>query len=419
MEDKFRLTFEGEDKDLVSKIDSVTAKLNKTKQLNAKFSKERSALAREERKEAFNSLTLDEKRLRLTKQQLDLEKNLARARAQGNSTRVGALALSLARNRSSMRGIGGSSNVESEIGLGGAIASRFGPAALAGAVAAAARSALHFADETSDLADQLGVTKTQIIQITRAAGYAGASQGKVLGNLSSLSAVRSAALGGDDKAKALFSKYGVDPTKGNIIELAQAISNSLGPQGMQNADRGAMGTFFGRRPEGILATLKNIPEVGDDLESKIDRLDKANTRIEQFWNSVKDASAMSFASILQAGDFSLEKGNELRKRFPTLAKMFPAASGFLSLFENKQQSSSSFADKRRAEDEFIRNPMVSEHYEDPYRRSAVPQADALARMGLYIGGGPNNPSNLMKQQLSELKAIKEATRNQTQAIRNW
>ncbi len=51
-------------------------------------------------------------------------------------------------------------------------------------------------------------------------------------------------------------------------------------------------------------------------------------------------------------------------------------------------------------------------------RSPVAQADSLARMGLYIGGGPNAAQTIMRQQLTELKLIKEASRANNQAIRN-
>jgi len=39
-------------------------------------------------------------------------------------------------------------------------------------------------------------------------------------------------------------------------------------------------------------------------------------------------------------------------------------------------------------------------------------------MGLYIGGGPNAAQTIMRQQLTELKLIKEASRANNQAIRN-
>lgn len=416
-DDKYRLIFEGEDSDLVRKIDDTTNKLNKQRDLVMKFNKERSAIARADRKDAFNSLSIEEKRVKLTSKQLELERHLTRARAQGNGVRMSALQLSMARNSAAIRGLGASGGGASGTGaVAGYGILRAGLAEIIGAsIAGAARSALHFADEMSDLAEQLGVTRKEIIEITRAAGYAGASSKQIVGNLSTLSATRSAALGGDERSKALFSKYGIDPTQGNTIELAQKIANSLGPAGMTSADRGAMGQFFGRRPEAMIATLRNVQDVDGGLDSKIDRLDQANTRIEKFWNSMKELNAAAFAGVLQAHDFIIAKGSELRSKYPTLSKMFPTAVGYLAAMGEGNNGPTSMADKRRLDDTVLR-PNVGGIVSQSTFRSPVAQADSLARMGIYIGGGPNAAQTIMRQQLTELKLIKEAARENNKVM---
>lgn len=427
-DDTYRLILKGEDSDLVKKIDETTAKLNKQRDLVTKFNRERASIAKADRREAFNSLSVEEKRVKLTRQQLDLERHLARARAQGNDTRVAALRLSMARNRVASAGLGSAVVSQSQgagsTALGTLAALRGGPAGLAiaavgGAIFKAASSALKFADEMSDMAEQVGISRAEMVQITRASGAAGVSVRHMLGGLSALEAQRSAALGGDAKAQALFARYGVDPSQGNSFEVARRIAGALGNGSLQTEDRGAMGQLFGRRPEAMLSMLRNVQEVDGGLENKIQRLDAANARIEQFWNKVNEVNATVFASILNA----IDKYNEFSANPRTGA---PGSMNGLDFVQSRlSKAPTSLSDAvagpgmgrfRRSEDTVLGGGgFVS----DPTFRTAVPAADALARMGLYIGGGPNSSNNIMRQQLAELKAIKDATRGNTQAIRNW
>lgn len=423
-DDKYRLIFEGEDSDLVRKIDATTDRLNKQRDLVLKFNKERAQIARADRKDAFNALTNEEKRVKLARQQLDLERHLARARQQGNNVRESALRLSLARNQMSMRGLGGSGVTSSGAsGAAGALAGvgilRAGPIGIiAAALGGAAKSSLSFADEMSDLAEQLGVSRKEIIEITRAAGYAGASSKQVIGNLSTLAATRSAALSGDDRSKALFARYGVDPAQGNIIELAKSIAQGLGPGGMKAGDRGAMGQFFGRRPEAMIATLRNVQEVDEGLAGKIERLDAANARIEQFFNKVKEVNATIFASILQLADsYSQISANPRSGRIGTMNGLDYIMSRRAPINEQTPAiAGAGMAGRRRLDDTVLGGPVAPGSPYDGSFRSPVAQADSLARMGIYIGGSQNSAQNIMRQQLTELKLIKEATRKTPREI---
>lgn len=421
----FNFQLKGENSDLIRKIDATTDRLNKQRDLVLKFNRERAQIARGDRRDAFNALTNEEKRVRLARQQLDLERHLARARQQGNNVRESALRLSLARNQLSMRGIGGSgAAAASASGAAGALAGvgilRAGPiGVIAAALGGAAKSSLSFADEMSDLAEQLGVSRREIIEITKAAGYAGASSKAVIGNLSTLAAARSAALSGDERSRAIFARYGVDPSQGNIIELAKSVSQGLGRGGMQAGDRGAMGQLFGRRPEAVIATLRNIQDVDAGMEGKIERLDAANARIDQFFNKVKEVNATIFASILQLADSYSRIASDPRSgRIGTMNGLDYIMSRRAPIANTG--TGSGMADLRRLDDTVLggvskTGPMSP--YDGSFR-SPVAQADSLARMGLYIGGGPNAAQTIMRQQLTELKLIKEASRANNQAIRN-
>lgn len=404
-DDTYVLKFTGEDKDLVDKIDKITDRLNKSRELSVKFNKERSNIARQERKAAFESLSLEEKRAKLTQRQIDLERRLNTAKKSGNEYRTSALQLAMARNRSTLGGLGQpvaqapqSGAAASLLGAAGRFAA---PAAIVAAITAAFKSsltsALRFADETSDLAEQMGITRTQVIQISKAAGAAGVNVRQVIGGLSTLSAARSAALGGDPKAQELFKRYGANANEDNILTLAQQITGSLGPGGMESRDRGSMGMLFGRRPESMIAALRAIQDVGN-LEADIQRIDEANTKIEAFYNKLKEANLKIVSAVL-----GYARSTVIGTAFSKLTDMAIGTGPALP---------TSFADKRRLDDTVLRPSNQS----SIKTTAAIPQADSLARMGLYIGGGPNSTAGIMKQQLTELKAIKASSQQTVQSI---
>lgn len=420
----FNFQLKGENSDLIRKIDATTDRLNKQRDLVKKYTQERAGMAKAERRETFNALTNEEKMVRLARQRLDLERHLARAREQNNSVRERALRLSMARNQISTGMVGAGTLGAAGAFLGALSATGLIRGASIGAIftalGGAAKSALSFADEMSDLAEQLGVSRKEIIEITRAAGYAGASSRQVIGNLSTLAAARSAALSGDERSRTLFARYGVDPAQGNIIELAKSVAQGLGPGGMKAGDRGAMGQLFGRRPEAMIATLRNVQEVDEGLAGKIERLDAANARIEQFFNKVKEVNATIFASILQLADSYSQIASDPRSgRIGTMNGLDYIMSRRAPINgQTPAIAGAGMAGRRRLDDTVLGGPVAPGSPYDGSFRSPVAQADSLARMGLYIGGGPGSAQTIMRQQLTELKLIKEASRSNNQAIRN-
>jgi hypothetical protein len=411
----FKIVLQGVDAGASSTVDKMVEKLNKAKETTRKWNDERAKLARDDRNSKFRQLSDEDKLTKLKDRQVQIEQRLERATQSGNQTRMTALKLAQARNKAAIGAASGGgdgllSSVSSLRGgvIGGVFAS----------IAGAARSALSFADNMSDLADQLGVTKKQVVEITRAAGYAGVSTRQIVGNLSSLEAARSAALGGDEKMKALFAKYGVDPSKGNVIDVAQNLRSSIGKGGLSTEDRQGFGSLVGRRPEAFIAMMQNITDAGDDIGSKLDRLDAANTRIEQFWNKVKEVNATVFAGILEIGDNYSKYSADPRTGAPSSMNGLDAVQRRLARGQGAPSGAigpNSMADLRRLDDTRLG---VGGAVQAATYRTPAPQADALARMGLYVGGGPNQANNVLRQQLNELKLIKDAARSSNQAIRS-
>lgn len=419
---KFRIILEGDDRDALRDIDNVVKGLNRIKDSRNRMSMERQKIARQERNERFNALRDDEKREKLLNRQIILERQLQRARSQNNLNRVSALELRHAQNRQQLRGIGsGGGGGGAGIGVG-AVLSKFAPGvAAAVSIAGISRSlsmavvnAVRFADELGDAADIIGITKTQALQITKAAGFAGVSSQKVFGGLSSLSAARSAALSGDENAQGLFKRYNADPNEDNLLKLGQVIIRAMGSGGMTPKDRGPMGQLFGRRPEGTIATLSTIGDVSETTKQSLQTLEDVAKRYEQTMSKWKlitvDASAAlfdTFAAITRhVSNYQSWWSRSWLNKF--------SKEGFENQGYGAPQRS--WADKRRLEDTLPNARNVNESIGMKGGGFAIPQADSLARMGLFVGGSGAAGQNIMKQQLMELKAIKDATRNNTRAI---
>lgn len=297
---KFRIVLEGDDRDAIQKIEKTVKKLNEAKDATARWDRQRASMAQRERQDKFRSLSLDQQREKLTQRQIVLEKRLAQATAQGNAMRISALKLSMARNSSTLSGMGGGGGAAAAAGGGGlsALAGRFLPAISAGLVGAtlvramtnAIHSALSFADNMSDLAEQTGLSVKQIVRLKQAAGYAGVSGNKVIESLSHLSNLRSAALGGDQTAQAVFKRFGISGKSlenQDPLSLALAVQKSLGSAGPVATDAGPLQMLFGRSPRKTLAALNNFGSAGDigsSAEESIGRLDKINSKVESSKN---------------------------------------------------------------------------------------------------------------------------------------
>lgn len=418
----FKIVLQGVDAGASSTVDKMVDKLNKAKETTKKWNDERAKMAREDRAFKFRQLSDEDKLIRLKERQLQIEQRLERATSSGNTTRMTALKLAQARNKAA---IGSASGSSGEGGFFATATSLRGGiiGGIAAAISGAYSSSLSFADNMSDLADQLNITRKQVVEITRAAGYAGVSTKQIVGNLTSLEAARSAALGGDQKMKALFSQFGINPAEGNVVDIAQSLKYSLGRSGgISTENRNAIGKLVGRKPESFVAMLRSMEDAGGDIEQTLSRLDLANSRNEQFWNKVKEFTATTFAGILGVVDNYNRYSSDPRTGAPGSLNGIDYVQRKIALQRgfgpNSNQRPSTMADLHRLEDARLNAMNVYGQVQDPTFRTPVPQADALARMGLYVGGGPNSANSVLRQQLNELKLIKDATRSSSQAIRN-
>lgn len=478
---RFRIIFEGVEQDAIAKIQNVVKGLNTATQATKQFSRERQQLARAERQDRFRSLSDEEKYQRLLQRRETLERRIATARARGNETRVQALELSLARNRSALgrqRSFSSAPPVISgslppiiqaaapgligRLGgaltgmlagragggiLGGLLGAAGGPLGIAAgiggglilgdlakrltsALADSVESTVRFADEISDMADQMGLSNREVLNLRNASGTAGVKNGKAFQGLASLAAARSAAMGGDERSLALFQRYGIDPamldSSMSDLQIASKIFGSLGSAGATAADAGPLRALFGKRPEQMMSVLKayaalsgsaakDTEEAVAQLGAISDKMDQIGTAWQifkvkvvsaaiQFW---KDHAALmgsiAGAAINYAGPFLAAFGNPmLSKALGKLGTMAIGAANEAGLLGSSGNQSNS--NRTAPPEAFSFSP------ETPAVNKLGPfaAADALARIGGFRGPIDPDRVDVFKQQLSELRKIRQS-----------
>ena len=477
---KFRIIFEGVEQDAIAKIENVVKGLNTATQATKQFSRERQQLARAERQDRFRSLSEEEKYQRLLQRRETIERRLTRARLGGNDSRAQALELLLARNRSALSrqrsfsapppvlsgvappviqaaapgllgrlGGAATSFLAGRAGggiLGGLLGAAGGPLGiaagiggglilgdlakrLAGALADSVASTIRFADDIGDMADQMGLSNREVLALQQASGVAGVNSGKAFQGLAALAAARSAALGGDERSLALFSRYGIDPSMlgsgASDLTIASKISRSLGSAGPTATDAGPLRSLFGKRPEqmmkvlSIYATLAGLAT--DETESALQKLSAISDKITQLktaWNifKVKIVSSVTEFWKTYAEDIGTVVGAAAKYLGPAigsipflnpLAKwLLPKGAGALNEAGLLGGTGVNPMPKDRGGDPNAFDFSASQSLPEGVKLGPFAAADALARIGLFRGPIDPDRADVFRQQLAELRKIR-------------
>jgi hypothetical protein len=425
----FRIVIQGVDAGATATVDKMVDKLNKAKETTMKWNDERAKLARQDRTDKFRQLSDEEKLLKLRERQVQIEQRLERATRSGNQVRTAALRLAAARNRSSMSGLSRSGGGAGEIvggltgglgSLGGLVGGPLGAtagvavASIGYAMARAAGAAVEFADNISDLADQTGLTRVQILKIQRAAGAAGVSSGVPLASLSALAAARGAALSGDENSLASFKKFGIGKNQlsgdTDNLSLAMSIQRSLGAGGMTAGDRGPLATLLGSRPERVLSVLRGLQgmSISDPTGTEADfaKLDQVKSKFEDLVNRWKVLMVNMTSSLTSAAENVM----------PYLMKAFPKVTGAYSLWQASNPDSSPLplspeaqARKEARMKRTASNALIGSASAAASAGINIPQSDSLARIGLYRGGIDPSRADVLRSQLETLRSIDRNT----------
>ena len=229
---KVSLSVEAVADDAVRDIDKAVKKLNeleKSEERQAvrqgrlnRLQSESARLARELRTSRERELSTEERLTRLRERRAVVEDRLARA--QGNELRTAALRQRLlqidtARARltpgAAAGGGGFMGSLAARLGLsgglgviGGGLAGGGILAGLYGAVRGVG-STLNLVDNLSDTAEQLGISRSQMLALQNAAAKSGVRSGTMGRSLSTFAQARSSALSGDATMTRVFANYGV------------------------------------------------------------------------------------------------------------------------------------------------------------------------------------------------------------------
>lgn len=492
---KFRIIFEGVEQDAIAKIENVVKGLNTATQATKQFSRERQQLARAERQDRFRSLSEEEKYQRLLQRRETIERRLTQARVRGNESRTQALELLLARNRSALSrqrsfsapppvlsgvappviqaaapgllgrlGGAATSFLAGRAGggiLGGMLGAAGGPLGiaagiggglilgdlamrLAGALADSVASTIRFADEISDLADQMGISNREVLALRNASGTAGVKSGKAFQGLAALAGARSAALGGDERSLALFQRYGISPQMLNSgasdLQLASSIFGSLGSGGATAADAGPLRALFGKRPEQMMAVLRAYASLAgsaaNDTEEALGQLGAISDKMEQVQFAWQIFKAKVVGSVVQfwkdnASLMGTVAGAAAQYLGPLIGSIrglssiylgpligsIPGLSSIASALLPKAAAAASEAGlfggpgpnpvpKERKADPNAFDFSASQSLPEGVKLGPFAAADALARIGLFRGPIDPDRADVFRQQLAELRKIR-------------
>lgn len=374
----------------LNEADKATERQQKRMEAAARWRKQAGVLAKAERTEAFQRLATEEKLVRLQAQRERIQLRIAQA--QGNEYRTAALMVRLRQTEAGIRGLrtpgGGGAFMGGMMGAG-ALRGLLGPlSALTGitSLVSLLRSQFRESDSLADIGQQYGLQPGDVLRTQRAAGYAGVRQRTVNTGLSYVSQLRARALGGDREALSLFSYYGVsgDQLKSGAtpLDLAMTVRRGLGDAGPQPKDAQAMRTMFGYQSEGMIATLTELGKMPKDAtqqaEADIKTIDRAGTAVESWWNRMWDKMRSITAAATKSVEPIFQKFDEGRvaaggTAFFNPAVGAPSAAAAPALFGARTAGAGAVPNvsRTRASD----------------GATSIGSADALARVGLFVGGG--------------------------------
>ena len=211
---------------------------------------------------------------------------------------------------------------------GGAILSSFGvplgAAAAAGAAIGAIKSALAFADQLSDSAEQMGVTTSEFQRLEIAAGRAGVGIGDFQTALSQIDVARREAGEGNEELQAQFKRFGVtlDDIQNPALRHLDILKKIAAQSGNTDAaGRAAMKQLLGRRGDRLGGALAEMGQVGENeivSDASVARLDELNKKVEMvghslktwgvealaFWDNVFEGAAKLAAAPINPGTFT-------------------------------------------------------------------------------------------------------------------
>ena len=305
------------------------------------------------------------------------------------------------------------SSMSSEVS--GRIAGMFTASRIIDGVTNFAKAIISTADDIGDMADNLNLSTDEVQKLEIAAGRAGFKFTKMVSAVQAVQQKITEAQTGDEKAKGIFSRLGIDPSKGSALDVMRSAVNEAAKGGDKLA---AAQDIFGKKLTGVVNSVKQLEALGPikifeekDLEKlgqSVDKLREASnevkataaplltTIIDGLTSVLKTGPSAIGKSVLSGGLFSGDLAGKLGQQYADFLKN-PNDMSSPSLFPQKggKDSTTSVA-----------------------KAAAIPlafQSDALSRIGLFVGGRGDSGNQLVtigNYQLSELRAIRAELQHQ-------
>lgn len=291
-------------------------------------------------------------------------------------------------------------------------ASAFGFAAVSGGLVAFGKHVMDTADHIGDLADQLGLTTEEVQRLQVAAGRNGLGEEDVFKAVSKISQQRTAALGGDAKANALFRQYAAglrlnDATISNL-DLAKAVMESASKSGNWAQVQADLFELAGKKGARLVSTFEALKNLGpiklitdEDIKALGDAKDAISEMGRQmtimasptmgFWGRVlnrinQDKDLEGIDKV--ANYMSLGTANFLEKLLAEMMDTGPRSTGPITAAELAAQKST------------IKPPGGTKI---PKEASLLTAGDSLAKMGLFVGGAGNPVTSANHTKISLLR----------------
>ena len=295
--------------------------------------------------------------------------------------------------------------------ISGRLAGFFTAGYILDAIGGWVRSTADWADNLGDVADNLGISVEEVQRFEAAAQLGGARITKMRSALEAVAALQSQALGGDKRARGLFSILGIDPNGMNPLQLMQAIADASGNGARQLA---AAGDIFGKKMQGVLNTMQKMQEVANiDVASQaqIDKIGQAMDQMQRGLHSLLVASADIIVRVFQIiGAYAEGIGESIKvakaggfmeftKEFYGGNYLLRSRDAYMRMQQTQAVAGGAAANPTR--------PQIGSISASPIPLAM--QSDALSRIGLFVGGSGDVGSQLVtigNYQLSELRAIR-------------
>lgn len=225
------------------------------------------------------------------------------------------------------------------IGFGREFKSTLAAAFTVGAVSAYTNKLLNLADNTKDLADQLGITTEEVQRLNYIADDSGVAFDKWAAAIGKVSAARNEALGGGEKAeklRKLFERFGVtnaDLANESVraFDILKKLAASAGE--LSTLSQSQLTELLGEKAFRLISSLgqlnADLPiQIISDEELK--RIDDAAKKIKLLQNEVDTYAATMLAKTLGGFETNMRGRDPKLGPLAGLAAMMDTASEFIA-----------------------------------------------------------------------------------------